>query len=129
MARTCRRFATGSGAALSILTINAGSSSLKFGLFGAELCELARGTIDWAGDSRRADLRLRQRSLDEIEQQVEVSNHGDAVAFVLEALREHVLLPADPALQVKVVGHRVVHGGTLLRESGRIDGSVKAAIA
>ena len=40
---------------MSILVINAGSTSLKFGLFDSEAREtLVSGTIDWADGNRQA---------------------------------------------------------------------------
>jgi acetate kinase len=49
---------------MSILAINSGSSSLKFGLFHADTCEpLLAGDVDWAhGDRGHAQFTLRSRN-------------------------------------------------------------------
>ena len=49
---------------MSILALNAGSTSLKFGLFDDHSCErLIMGEVDWAsGDRRQAKLVVRQRA-------------------------------------------------------------------
>ena len=114
----------------SILVINTGSSSLKFGLFAANSCEcLARGIVDWAGDPDHAELRLTGLSRIDMKQSVAVRTHGEAVGFALRAMIENSLMEVAPASQIKAVGHRVVHGGTLFRDSVVIDQRVRTAIA
>lgn len=115
---------------MRILVVNAGSSSLKFGLFAADSCELlARGSVDWMGDSSQAQLRLSGQSLADVNQSVTAGSHAEAVTVAGRALIEHSLLQAGPASQIAVVGHRVVHGGTLFQSSVRIDERVRTAIA
>ena len=114
----------------SILVINTGSSSLKFGLFAANSCEcLARGIVDWAGDPDHAELRLTGLSRADMKQSVAVRTHGEAVGVALRAMIENSLMEVAPAAQIKAVGHRVVHGGTLFRDSVVIDERVRTAIA
>ncbi len=94
-----------------VLTLNAGSSSLKFGLFltGAnEPEELAGGLVDRIGgaavlnlhDATGQDLSRRQLTADE------GATHAAALAAGLADLAAHF-----PDARVDVVGHRVVHGG------------------
>ena len=114
----------------SILVINTGSSSLKFGLFAANSCEcLARGIVDWVGDPDHAELRLTGLSRADMKQSVAVRTHGEAVGVALRAMIENSLMEVAPAAQIKAVGHRVVHGGTLFRDSVVIDERVRTAIA
>ena len=114
----------------SILVINTGSSSLKFGLFAANSCEcLARGIVDWAGDPDHAELRLTGLSRADMKQSVAVRTHGEAVGVALRAMIENSLMEVAPAAQIKAVGHRVVHGGTLFQDSVVIDERVRTAIA
>lgn len=109
---------------MSILVLNAGSSSLKFGLFDARAeTSLASGLVDWKADPRLAALTVRVGA-EETRRQVEVTGHRAAVGAVLRALAG-----AGPLTQVAAVGHRVVHGGTLFADSTRLAPEVKAALA
>lgn len=91
-----------------ILTLNAGSSSIKFALFEAgSLNERVRGQIEGIGtkphlSARIADAEKTEKDLDA----AEVSDHAAALAAIL-ALMENKFSGAE----VKAVGHRVVHGG------------------
>ncbi|MBV9122002.1 MAG: acetate kinase [Planctomycetes bacterium] len=112
---------------MSILVINAGSSSLKFGLFDPEAREmLGSGLIDWTADPGQADLVIRPRQGEAQRSRVNVADHREAA---VQALRSLGGLHPGPEAAPSVVGHRIVHGGTTFRESVRIDGEVKAAIA
>jgi len=114
---------------MSILVINAGSSSLKFGLFDAEAMEpLASGLIDWTAQSGQAELVVRAPHSEEIRSRVDVSDHRVAVAQALRCLARTQDGAASRGSTVAVVGHRVVHGGAVFRDSVRIDQGVKAAI-
>jgi len=120
---------------MNILVINSGSSSLKFGLFAADSCELlARGGVAWKGDSEQAEFRLSGKSFVdanpvEVNHFVDARSHGAAIAVVRQALLDHSLLAAGPASQLAAIGHRVVHGGTMFQDSVLIDERVRAAIA
>ena len=108
---------------MSILVINAGSTSLKFGLFEAEAQEtLVSGAIDWpGGDRRHAKLTIRRRNDPETRSIVDVPDDRAATACAIRALgAEH---------DIKAVGHRVVHGGTEFQGAVRVDERVKATIA
>lgn len=91
-----------------ILTLNAGSSSIKFALFEAgSLNERVRGQIEGIGtkphlSARIADAEKTEKDLDA----AEVSDHAAALAAIL-ALMEDKFSGAE----VKAVGHRIVHGG------------------
>ncbi len=114
---------------MSILVINAGSSSLKFGLFDAEAMEpLASGLIDWTAQSGQAELVVRARGSEEIRSRVDVVDHRAAVVHALRCLAQTQDVGLGRGSTVAVVGHRVVHGGAVFRDSVRIDPEVKAAI-
>jgi acetate kinase len=84
--------------AVSVLVLNAGSSTLKFSLFSGRSAEVAAdGTLEHLP--------------------------GDAVPAILASIRSH--LAADP---VEAVGHRVVHGGRAFTESVLIDNRVMGEI-
>jgi acetate kinase len=107
---------------MSILVINAGSTSLKFGLFDAEAREsLVSGSIDWAdGNRQRARFLLRRGSREE-RSVVAVADDSAAATSAVRALAAEG--------EITVVGHRVVHGGTEFRNSASIDDKVEATIA
>jgi acetate kinase len=114
----------------SILVINAGSSSLKFALFAVDSGDnICRGMVDWAGEHGGAELRLRGPSFAESSHPVAVQTHSEAVGLALQAMKETFLATSSIVSQIIAVGHRVVHGGTLFRESVIVDDSVRRAIA
>jgi acetate kinase len=112
---------------MNVLTLNAGSTSVKFALFedgGVE--PIREGEISWADGNRdHAGMVVRSRAGQPEFATVSVKNDSAAAACALEAAAG--VRPARAA--VEAVGHRVVHGGTLFRESIRIDEKVKEAIA
>src|SRR5690349_17711367 len=87
-----------------ILVLNAGSSSLKLGLF------------DWATDEQLADKGVDWSHGNEDG----VSNHGDALRHLLEKYDLGAVAAA---------GHRVVHDATRYQEAVRSDPEVKATIS
>jgi acetate kinase len=114
---------TGSGAG-GILTLNAGSSSLKFALFAATGdTPLATGQADRIGpeaslvirDSAGAALPLAGGSL---------ASHAEALRRVLESLRA-----AFPDSGIAAVGHRVVHGGPARDRPALVDEPLLAELA
>src|SRR5262245_52433190 len=108
--------------------ISAGSSTLKFGLFdqSASLA-LASGPIDWSANPKQAEFVVRPREAPEIRSHVNVSDHRAAAVHAIRFLGERKFTPEQGS--ITVVGHRVVHGGTVFRDSVRIDERVKAAIS
>ncbi len=116
---------------MSILVFNAGSSSLKFGLFDAEARRaLASGGIDWAdGDRQHAKLVLHAEPDRQVRATVSAADDQTAAQLAIGALEEADAGQAEPAAAIEVVGHRVVHGGVEFGGSTRIDGRVKAGIA
>jgi acetate kinase len=94
-----------------LLTLNAGSSSLKFALFDAEGPEpllLAKGQVEALGTLPH--LVLRAGAGDELEDRLvpkdEANAHVSALQHILDALKSHF-----SAMSVEAAGHRVVHGG------------------
>jgi acetate kinase len=90
-----------------VLTINGGSSSVKFALYeiGSPLQQRLTGKIDRIGLSGTMLIfndttRDQQGSLS-----IDVCDYNSAANFLLDWLEQHV-----DFTQVKAVGHRVVHG-------------------
>jgi len=101
-----------------LLTINAGSSSLKFATFrleGAPVCELPicelRGQLSGIGQGV-----AKFSGVDWPTDNLKLENHRDAVALLIERL------------DVAAVGHRVVHGGTRFTAPVKIDNKTIAAL-
>ncbi len=89
----------------AILTLNAGSSSIKFGLFDAEtLEEEAGGQVERIGGDTELDLEIPGQP--KLERRIPAANHQEAVTAILAAIEPHL-----GGRAVVGMGHRVVHGG------------------
>src|SRR5437763_17127946 len=101
---------------MSILVLNAGSSTMKYVLFAADaLEERAAGVVDWKGGAGRAAIAWHRADGTSGQQTASINGYGEAVAHVLRLIGE-VRALAD----VRACGHRVVHGGERFQESVRI---------
>jgi acetate kinase len=110
-----------------IVVFNAGSSSLKLGLYDDGAEEQATGEIDWKADPKEAELLIERRGEPKLRSQHEVRDFAAAVDVALDALVGHA--GSAERKQIRVVGQRVVHGGGKLTQSVRIDAGVRAEIA
>lgn len=110
----------------TILTLNAGSSSLKIGVFSAEPAVLATGLVDRIGGA--GSIRLRAADGTDLTLPeglaTDFADHAGALDTVLAALRA-----LFPARDVVAVGHRVVHGGPDRDGPIRIDADALADLA
>ena len=99
---------------MKIISINAGSSSLKFSLFNMENKELLiSGTFERIGlDGSFVTFKLND---EKIKKEVELNNHEDAVKVLLNELIE--LKVINSLEEIDAVGHRLVHGGDIYSES------------
>ena len=120
---------------MSILVVNAGSSTVKFGLFDFETLEPAgRAMLDWAGSSHRARFELvltpgkHAPPTQSFQGDLEAPNYRAAVEQALEHLGKH-LSGVGPARTIRVIGHRLIHGGEQIRCPVRIDDEMKKTIA
>jgi acetate kinase len=96
-----------------VLTVNAGSSSLKFATFRLErepVCEL-RGQLSGIGQGS-----AKLSGVDWPRENLKLENHRDAVALLLDRVK------------VAAVGHRVVHGGTRFTAPVRLDPAAIGAL-
>jgi acetate kinase len=100
-----------------ILTINGGSSSIKFALFeaGDSLRRILEGEIERIGHPE-ATLRVKGlNQADNFSRLVMAPDHTVAVGALMEWIEEHSGRDALTA-----VGHRVVHGGPKYRQPQRV---------
>ncbi|MFY0990318.1 acetate/propionate family kinase [Halomonas sp. C05BenzN] len=104
-----------------ILVLNAGSATLKFGLYGEGGGEL-RGLVERVG--QLPTLRLLDGELDPSGFAPPSSDHGGVAEALLAWLEERGCLAG-----LAGVGHRVVHGGTELADPVRLDDARLAYLA
>jgi acetate kinase len=111
---------------LKILAVNAGSSSLKFQLF--EMPEektIVSGIVERIGyDNAAIIFKYDGQKFVENHQ---ILNHKVAVDMVIHGLLDRKII--ESLDEIKGVGHRVVQGGELFKESAIIDDAVIAKIA
>lgn len=110
---------------MQLLVLNAGSSSLKFALYGEGLVESARGRIANIGPGAQWQLIERSGGAEEsvaAEQDVSAATHGAATRMVLERFAARL----TPDL---VLVHRIVHGGTAFSTPAWLDEAALAKLA
>lgn len=108
-----------------ILTINGGSSSIKFALFGANdaLRPILAGGIERIG---LPETRLRVKVLnqaDDISSLVKATDYAAAIGTLMDWIDDRFRGGALAA-----VGHRIVHGGSLYHEPQRITAEMVAEL-
>jgi acetate kinase len=103
----------------SILALNCGSSSLKFGLYAMAQGEpklICEGEAEQVGSDHSSFWFKPNAQANRQEQKAKLPTHAEALAHALEALKESgVPMP-------NAVGHRVVHGGPQLLEHQKLTG-------
>lgn len=112
---------------MKILVINAGSSSLKFRLYdmpGETL--LCSGVAERIGEEKAYIHFTIGNDTEMNELHVAVTDHAEAVRQVVLLLSSHAIIK-DP-LEIKTIGHRVVHGGEDFSTAVEINKEVKEKI-
>jgi len=112
-------------AALRVLCLNCGSSSIKLGVYalgdGEETLQRT-GAVEGVG-SESGQLWIRDAGGAVLrDEAVAFGDHGAAIHALLEALERGGVLPVDAA------GHRVVHGGPRREAPARIDAALLAEL-
>lgn len=106
----------------AVLTLNAGSSSLKAALFGIMGDRpMATGLADRIGPE--AVLKVVDAEGRGLDVEPIADSHTSAIAAVIGAFRRRW-----PDLALLAVGHRVVHGGTAHAAPTKVDGSILAEL-
>src|SRR6056297_1045191 len=105
-----------------VLTLNAGSSSLKFGLYDDTVEPRLRvgGQVDGIGRSPQLVLEAEDNSTTT---PCSAQTHRDALAAVLDALAPYL-----EGLTIAGIGHRVVHGGPDFSDPVRVTPEIEAAL-
>jgi acetate kinase len=101
---------------MRVLTINAGSSSIKFALYesGEAMACLMAGRIERIG-LPGAKFSIRHPTDLAESRTLSAANHGEAGDFLIDWLEKHFGFKT-----LAGIGHRVVHGGPKFRESQRV---------
>ena len=101
----------------SILTINGGSSSIKFALFdaGINLKRTLDGRIERIGLPEATFVVKGSNKADNFTRSVTAANHTVAVELLMDWIEERIRRG-----ELTAVGHRVVHGGPKYSEPQRI---------
>jgi len=112
---------------LKILVINCGSSSLKYQLFDMDNeTVIAKGNCEKIG----SDDSFIGGSVngEKFETKVFMPNHTEAFLQVKKALTEGDFKVIDDLSEISAIGHRVVQGGALFKESTLVNDEVIAGI-
>jgi len=110
-----------------VLTLNAGSATIKFALFkqGFPIQRLLDGTVDGIGSSLRFSADQPGEHAGIKPAGLAPATHGNAMAMILDFLDQTY----DGKLSIAAVGHRIVHGGLEFTAPQRLDSDVLAALA
>ena len=114
----------------AILTLNAGSSSVKFALYAylpgaTDIIEaLADGEIDGIGDSPHLTIREAKGKIAVDRDLPAGADYGALLQLVLDWIRGH-----SAGLTLVAAGHRVVHGGADFSAPVLIDETIMARLA
>ena len=108
---------------MKILVLNCGSSSLKYQLINMETEEvLASGKYERIGEEEA--FNTHKVNGKKIEVKKPAYNHKEAIEFVLEQFTNPEYKVIDSLEEIDAIGHRVVHGGEVFKESAVIDEKV-----
>ncbi len=122
----------------AIVVLNAGSSSLKFGVYAAQPGQggaaaaadeapRLRGQVEGIGGAARFVCGDGDGRIDEVDSSARgveaTSDHAGALEFILAQIDARL-----PGLHVVAAGHRVVHGGTRFTEPVVVDEAVLEAL-
>ncbi len=111
---------------MKILSVNAGSSSLKFSAFEMpEEKKLISGYFQRIGIGKSFYTLKVNGEKKQVE--VEMKNHSEAFQILIQELIENHIV--NDLSEIKGIGHRVVHGGEYFQESAIVDESVIEKIA
>jgi acetate kinase len=109
-----------------IAVLNAGSSSIKFALFGTDVGEaMFRGQVEKIGVAPRLQVNDAQgKQVAEEKWEAKDLNHQTAAKEVLKTIVKLI-----QGSQVKAVGHRVAHGGTRYAAPVKLDAEARTFLA
>ncbi|MFP4329638.1 MAG: acetate kinase [Alkalispirochaetaceae bacterium] len=107
-----------------ILTLNCGSSSVKYQVYDWESREsLANGVVERVTQPG-SRISHKARGVDEIEIEHDCPDHREAITLIMSTLTDPDHGAISDMREIKAVGHRVVHGGEKFKSSVLVDDAV-----
>ena len=111
-----------------VLVINCGSSSVKYNLIEtSEQKEVCSGAVERIG-AVTSIVKHEPAGFKSIKDTREIENHVKALEEIMNFLMDSDNTAISSTDDIKAVGHRVVHGGEMFKDSVLIDEDVKDAI-
>lgn len=115
---------------MKVVTINCGSSSIKYGVYQVPDCSLiASGLLEKIGstESHLRQKRLREENtFENREITAPVADHWEGFGFIMKTNADERIIKDDSELFG--IGHRVVHGGEFFSKPALIDDSIIGTI-
>ncbi|MDE1208076.1 acetate/propionate family kinase [Tenacibaculum larymnensis] len=112
---------------MKVLVINSGSSSIKYQLF-----EMPQQEVLCSGMIERIGLEIGKvhykSNNDKIEEEVVIKDHKSGLERVVDLLLDEKVGVISSTNEIKVVGHRVVHGGSTFTKTAIVTDEVKKKI-
>ncbi len=104
---------------MKILVVNAGSSSLKYQLIEMDNeSVLAKGVCERIG--QQGSVLVHRGKGEEVRIQGAMPTHSEAIKMVLDALVDKNYGVISDMKEIAAVGHRVLHGGVIFKESALV---------
>lgn len=111
-----------------VLVINCGSSSVKYNLIETEQeRDLCKGIVERIG-AVTSIIKHEQPGKPLIKDTKVIASHSEALQAILDFLLNEKNQIINSPADIRAVGHRVVHGGEMFKDSVLIDDVVKDAI-
>lgn len=113
---------------MKVLVLNAGSSSLKYSVFeGEQLNLLSSGVVEKIGDqgSKIGHKYLKHGQEHRAEEELDIPDHKVGLSTVVKLLTDSEYGVLDDISEIKMVGHRVVHGGEYFSQPTQINQELK----
>ncbi|MFW6348255.1 MAG: acetate/propionate family kinase [Cyclonatronaceae bacterium] len=111
-----------------VLVINCGSSSVKYDIIETTTREdICKGSVERIG-AVTSIVKHEPTNGKKVKETVTIQNHTEALEAVLNFLLGPDSKILNSVSDIKAVGHRVVHGGEMFKDSVMIDDDVKEAI-
>jgi acetate kinase len=121
---------------MKILVLNAGSSSQKSCLYDLEDVlpdtppePIWEASIDWTHHEGFAEIKVRPQHGKILEEEIAATSRSQIITHMLETLWNGESPVLQSPLEIDMIGHRVVHGGSEYRQSMLINEQMKDAIA
>ncbi len=119
----------GAGEALMgyILVLNCGSSSVKYALFDSHYRQIVKGTIAQIGEGKPTLTHSKLGST--LNKPVDAATHAKAISLMLDLLHDPAWGAIKANSEIKVIGHRMVHGGSMIGPTRVSAASLKKVVA